>query len=155
LFPSKLLSAFRLPGEAQQIDRVMKAFASHYFNQQTKEECVFTDSDAVYVFAFSAIMLHTDAHNKNVKNKMTKSQFIKNNEGVNGGQDLPKKFQEDIYTRIVDNGIFIYLFIYLFSIFSILFIYLSLLRNNIKRTRGGCRMAQCHQARQIGNFGKW
>ena len=116
----------------------MKAFASHYFNQQTKEECVFTDSDAVYVFAFSAIMLHTDAHNKNVKNKMTKSQFIKNNEGVNGGQDLPKKFQEDIYTRIVDNGS---IFIYSTLFYFILFIYISLLRNNIKRTRGGCCMA--------------
>lgn len=95
--------AFRLPGEAQKIDRVMKVFSMQYFSAQPPNG-IFVDSDAVYVLAFSTVILNTDAHNKNVKYKMTKAQFIKNNEGINGGQDLPIKFQTDLYNCIVENG---------------------------------------------------
>ena len=35
--------------------------------------------DTAYVLSFSLIMLNTDAHNPNVKNKMTKDQFLRNN----------------------------------------------------------------------------
>ena len=36
-------------------------------------------------------MLNTDAHNKQVKKKMTLEQFIRNNRGTNGGKDWPKE----------------------------------------------------------------
>lgn len=38
--------------------------------------------DVAYVLAYSAIMLNTDAHNPNVKRRMTLPEFIKNNRGT-------------------------------------------------------------------------
>lgn len=56
--------------------------------------------DPVYVLAFAAIMLHTDAHSANVKKKMTKQEWLKNNRGLNAGKDLPEDFLLDLYQRI-------------------------------------------------------
>lgn len=38
----------------------------------------FLRADTPYVLAFSLLMLHTDAFNKNVKRKMSKEDFVKN-----------------------------------------------------------------------------
>lgn len=91
------LTGFRLPGESQKIDRVMEKFASRYC------ECnpgVFANADAAYVLAYSTIMLHTDAHNAQVKNKMRKEEFIRNNRGINDGGDLDPKLLSTLYDRI-------------------------------------------------------
>lgn len=61
------LQGFRLPGEAQKIDRIMEKFAERYCKCNTK---VFTSADTAYVLAYSVIMLNTDAHNPMVKNKV-------------------------------------------------------------------------------------
>jgi len=50
-------------------------------------------------------MLNTDAHNPQVKNKMTVEQFAKNNQGINAGKDLPFTYLEDLYHRIVDEEV--------------------------------------------------
>ena len=99
----RFLTAFRLPGEAQIIDRVMEAFAKHYYDQNSGT--VFANEDAVYVLAFSAIMLNTDAHNPQVKDKMTKAQWLRQNQGVNDGADFPRDFLEGLYDRIVEDEI--------------------------------------------------
>ena len=44
------------------------------------------------MLAFSLIMLNTDLHNPNVKHRMTKAEFIRNNRGINNGSDLPEEF---------------------------------------------------------------
>ncbi|PXF40791.1 Brefeldin A-inhibited guanine nucleotide-exchange protein 1 [Gracilariopsis chorda] len=96
------LSGFRLPGEAQKIDRIMEKFASRYC------ECnptIFANADAAYVLAYSTIMLHTDAHNDTIKNKMTKEEFIKNNRGINDGGDLDPVFLGNLYDRITTTEI--------------------------------------------------
>eukprot|EP01113_Clastostelium_recurvatum_P040797 TRINITY_DN638_c0_g1_i7.p1 TRINITY_DN638_c0_g1~~TRINITY_DN638_c0_g1_i7.p1 ORF type:complete len:1001 (+),score=251.77 TRINITY_DN638_c0_g1_i7:178-3180(+) len=100
----KYLSKFRLPGEAQKIDRMMEAFAQQYHSQNMDSK-IFQNSDAVYVLAFSVLMLHTDAHNPSIKKKMTKAEFIRNNSGVNNGGDLPQAFMEELYDKIVTNEI--------------------------------------------------
>jgi hypothetical protein len=45
----------------------------------------FETADTAYILAYSIIMLHTDAHNRNValKSKMTCEGFIRNNRGIN------------------------------------------------------------------------
>lgn len=98
------LQSFRLPGEAQKIDRFMLKFAERYIaNNQTT---VFANADTAYILAFSVIMLNTDAHNKNLKTKrMSKSEFVKNNRGINDGQDLPEEFLGNIYDEIQKNEI--------------------------------------------------
>lgn len=95
------LHKFRLPGEAQQIDRIMDAFSKEYYKQQGRKS-VFKNSDAVFVLAFSTIMLNTDLHNPNIKNKkkMTRQQFIRNNRGINKGVDLPEAMLAWLYTDI-------------------------------------------------------
>lgn len=95
------LHKFRLPGEAQQIDRCMDAFSKEYYRQQGKST-PFKNSDAVFVLAFSTIMLNTDLHNPNIKNRkrMTRQQFIRNNQGINKGEDLPEGILNRLYTDI-------------------------------------------------------
>lgn len=99
----QMLTLFKLPGEAQKIDRFMKAFAERYFAQS--EEKIFEDSDTAYILAFSTIMLNTDLHNPQVKNKMTLEQFINNNRGINAGNNLPPEFLTQIYKTIRDDEI--------------------------------------------------
>jgi len=81
------LAAFRLPGEAQQIDRILQAFADtcsrkcdESMNGRLK---LFPDdekkaSDTAYLLSFSIIMLNTDLHNPNVRRdrKMTLDAFV-------------------------------------------------------------------------------
>ena len=50
-------------------------------------------------------MLNTDAHSPQVKNRMTKNDFLKNNRGINDGQDLPEDMLSAIYDEIVSNEI--------------------------------------------------
>ncbi len=96
------LSGFRLPGEAQKIDRLMEKFAERFLLCNPE---AFKSADVAYVLAYSVIMLNTDAHNPMVKNKMTKEGFLKNNRGINDGGDLDKQFMEALYDRIVTTEI--------------------------------------------------
>lgn len=96
------LEGFRLPGEAQKIDRITEKFAERYCKCNPK---VFTSADTAYVLAYSVIMLNTDAHNPMVKNKMSKADFIRNNRGIDDGKDLPEDYMGSLYDRIVKNEI--------------------------------------------------
>eukprot|EP00884_Botryococcus_braunii_P022699 jgi/Botrbrau1/9112/Bobra.0305s0016.2 len=96
------LESFRLPGEAQKINRVMENFGKHYHTQCPE---IFRNADAVYVLAYSVIMLNTDQHNVQVKKKMTVDEFIKNNRGINDREDLPQDFLRDLYHSISRNEI--------------------------------------------------
>lgn len=55
--------------------------------------------------AYSVILLNTDAHNPQVKKRMTKSDFIKNNRGINDNEDLPEELLSSIFDEIVTNEI--------------------------------------------------
>lgn len=54
------LAGFKLPGEAQKIDRFMEAFSAEYFRANPD---VFNEQDTAYTLAFSVIMLNTDHFN--------------------------------------------------------------------------------------------
>jgi brefeldin A-inhibited guanine nucleotide-exchange protein len=82
----------------------MLKFAERYMHQNP--DSVFANADAAYILSFSVIMLNTDQHNKNYKQKrMTKPEFVKNNRGINDGGDLPEDFLEKIYDEIQNNEI--------------------------------------------------
>ena len=51
---------FRVPGEAQKIDRLVERFAARHCECNPSH---FWDSDQAYVLAFAVVMLNTDAHN--------------------------------------------------------------------------------------------
>jgi brefeldin A-inhibited guanine nucleotide-exchange protein len=92
-------SGFRLPGEAQKIDRIMEKFAERFTRQNFD---VFPSADTAFILAFSIIMLNTDLHSPNIKEekKMTLDSFIRNNRGIADGADLPKEYLTGIFTRI-------------------------------------------------------
>ncbi|XP_051130955.1 brefeldin A-inhibited guanine nucleotide-exchange protein 1-like [Andrographis paniculata] len=96
------LRGFRLPGEAQKIDRIMEKFAERYCKCNPN---AFTSADTAYVLAYSVIMLNTDAHNSMVKDKMSKADFIRNNRGIDGGKNLPELYLSTLYDDIVKNEI--------------------------------------------------
>lgn len=96
------LQSFRLPGEAQKIDRLMLKFAERY---TTGNPNAFANADTAYVLAYSVIMLNTDQHSDNVKNRMTPEDFIKNNRGINDNQNLPAEYLTQIFDEIAHNEI--------------------------------------------------
>jgi brefeldin A-inhibited guanine nucleotide-exchange protein len=59
-----------------QIDRIMEKFADRYCENNPD---IFAKADTAYTLAYSVIMLNTDQHSKQIKNRMDKAAFIKNN----------------------------------------------------------------------------
>ncbi|RLV92067.1 hypothetical protein DV515_00013935 [Chloebia gouldiae] len=93
----QFLWSFRLPGEAQKIDRMMEAFAQRYCQCNPG---VFQSTDTCYVLSFAIIMLNTSLHNPNVKDKPTAERFIAMNRGINDGGDLPEELLQNLYESI-------------------------------------------------------
>jgi len=112
---------FRLPGEAQKIDRLINTFANCWWadnintqnhnqsqnqsqnqnnNKKKSDKWEPNHVDSIYLLAFAVIMLNTDLHraqNKKHK-KMKKSDFIYN---LSRGDDsLPKELLEEIYDSV-------------------------------------------------------
>ncbi|QIX00855.1 hypothetical protein AMS68_006372 [Peltaster fructicola] len=98
----RFLQSFRLPGEAQKIDRLMLKFAERY---TTGNPNAFANADTAYVLAYSVIMLNTDQHSVQVKKRMTIEDFIKNNRGINDNSDLPDEYLQGIFDEIANNEI--------------------------------------------------
>ncbi|KAI5241743.1 hypothetical protein E4T43_05275 [Aureobasidium subglaciale] len=96
------LQSFRLPGEAQKIDRLMLKFAERYTGGNPN---AFANADTAYVLAYSVVMLNTDQHSAQVKVRMTPEDFIKNNRGINDGQSLPDDYLKVIFEEIAKNEI--------------------------------------------------
>uniref|UniRef100_A0A7N4PCQ6 Cytohesin-2 n=1 Tax=Sarcophilus harrisii TaxID=9305 RepID=A0A7N4PCQ6_SARHA len=93
----QFLWSFRLPGEAQKIDRMMEAFAQRYC---LCNPGVFQSTDTCYVLSFAVIMLNTSLHNPNVRDKPGVERFITMNRGINNGGDLPEELLRNLYDSI-------------------------------------------------------
>jgi len=96
----KLLTEFRLPGEAQQIDRILEKYAARVY--ATNTDIGFDNEDCVYILSFSLIMLNTDLHNPNIaeNKKMTMEGFIRNNQGINNGKDIRREVLVELFQKI-------------------------------------------------------
>mmetsp|Transcript_4390 Transcript_4390/g.12979 ORF Transcript_4390/g.12979 Transcript_4390/m.12979 type:complete len:513 (+) Transcript_4390:1792-3330(+) len=99
-----LLRRFRLPGEAQCIDRIVERFARAFkeANPPGSAAAWSYSEDAAYVLSFSLVMLNTDLHSPSIqdRHRMTKEAFIANNRGVDGGSDLPRPLLEELYDSV-------------------------------------------------------
>jgi len=93
----QFLWSFRLPGEAQKIDRMMECFAERYC---LLNPGVFVNTDTCYVLSFAIIMLNTSLHNPSVKDKPTVERFIQMNRGINDGGNLPEELLTNLYDNI-------------------------------------------------------
>ncbi|KAK3846180.1 MAG: hypothetical protein J3R72DRAFT_380241 [Linnemannia gamsii] len=93
----ELLETFRLPGESQQIERIMELFAATYF--ATKPRAI-ASQDAAFILGYAVVMLNTDQHNRVVKGRMSLEQFSKNLKGVNNGDNFPPDYLAEVYEAI-------------------------------------------------------
>ncbi|SGY37639.1 BQ5605_C003g01849 [Microbotryum silenes-dioicae] len=93
----ELLECFRLPGESQQIARITETFAEVYFATGPAD---IKTQDAVYVLAYSVIMLNTDLHNPQVRKRMDIVAYSRNLRGVNDGKDFAPEYLKSIYDSI-------------------------------------------------------
>eukprot|EP01018_Ginkgo_biloba_P026874 Gb_07642 [translate_table: standard] len=98
----EFLKGFRLPGEAQKIDRIMEKFAERYCRDNPG---LFKNADTAYVLAYAVIMLNTDAHNPIVWPKMLKTDFVRMNLTNDSEECAPKELLEEIYDSIVKEEI--------------------------------------------------
>ena len=87
----ELLESFRLPGEAQQIERITSTFAECFFATEPRESHFWSailihslglyipaeieTQDAVFILAFAVIMLNTDQHSPNIRVSLTGTLF--------------------------------------------------------------------------------
>lgn len=112
-----LLTKFRLPGESQQIERIIESFSTKYVKCQSYQEYIPSgdeedfasiqpDSDSVFILSYSIIMLNTDLHNPQVKEHMTLEEYSSNLKGCyNKTRDYPKWFLHKIFASIRDKEI--------------------------------------------------
>eukprot|EP01114_Cavostelium_apophysatum_P013913 TRINITY_DN3475_c0_g1_i1.p1 TRINITY_DN3475_c0_g1~~TRINITY_DN3475_c0_g1_i1.p1 ORF type:complete len:1736 (+),score=542.67 TRINITY_DN3475_c0_g1_i1:271-5478(+) len=98
----QFLGSFRIPGEAQTIDRIMLNFAEKFYNdhQQAAGQttATWTSADPIYLLAFSVIMLATDLHNPAIKVKMTKDLWIQRMNSTK--TDYDRQMLLDIFDRV-------------------------------------------------------
>lgn len=107
-----MLKAFRLPGESQQIERIVETFADAFVESQNSadgllclqegQEPVVLDSSAVFLLSYSIIMLNTDLHNPKVKRHMDLNDYERN---VSGVHSFPRWYLETMYNSIRDREI--------------------------------------------------
>ena len=100
-----LRARFRLPGEAQKIDRVMETFAGRFC--ACNPRAFDGDSNAAYVLAFAVMMLNTDAHNPSMAGeaRMTKSDFAAMATSTEEGRGMDAGEIGAMYDRVVKDEI--------------------------------------------------
>lgn len=70
----EFLESFRLPGESQQIFRILEVFSRQYYQQCGSD--TFNSVDQVLMLAFSLVLLNTDCHNHQVQlNRFSSDRF--------------------------------------------------------------------------------
>ncbi|XP_035709820.1 IQ motif and SEC7 domain-containing protein 1 isoform X4 [Folsomia candida] len=94
---------YRMPGEAQKIERLMESFSRRYAACNPHVVSQFRNcADTVFVLAFAIIMLNTDLHTPHLKadRRMKVDDFIKNLRSVDDGGDIDREILVGIYDRI-------------------------------------------------------
>jgi len=98
------LGGFKLPGEAQKIDRLMEAFAARFC---ACNPSAYPSSDAAYILAFAVVMLNTDAHNPltDASMKMSERDFVSMAKAADATSGLDDEDVAAIYARVSANEI--------------------------------------------------
>merc|ERR1719309_196767 len=93
---------FRMPGEAQKIERLVEVFAQRYCQCNRDTVKSLRNPETVFILAFAIIMLNTDLHTPNLKpeRKMKVEDFVKNLRNVDDGADIDRDTLTSIYDRI-------------------------------------------------------
>ncbi|KAM4722831.1 cytohesin-4 [Rhinophrynus dorsalis] len=93
----RFLASFRLPGEAQKIDRMMETFSARYCQCNPG---TFPSTDSCYIVSFSLIILNTSLHNPSIKERPDLQHFLSIHRGVHPGGDLPAELLAEMYENL-------------------------------------------------------
>lgn len=93
------LASFRLPGEAQIIERIVECFSEHWHVSFAGERAV-KNKDAAFILSYAIILLNVDQHNPKNKKPMQFKDFVRNQRGLNEGADFPEEYLLMIYNNI-------------------------------------------------------
>lgn len=101
----KFQAYFRMPGEAQKIERLMEIYSQRYCQCNPDVVARLRSPDTVFVLAFAIIMLNTDLHTPNLKpeRRMRLDDFIKNLRGIDDCGDIDRDILVGIYERVKAN----------------------------------------------------
>ncbi|KAE9551303.1 hypothetical protein FO519_005483 [Halicephalobus sp. NKZ332] len=91
------LESFRLPGESQDIYKIMHMFSQVYY-EANKDS--FKNTDTICTLAYAIIMLNTDQHNPQVQRRMDFTAFKHNLRGTNDQEDFDEKLLSEIYKAV-------------------------------------------------------
>jgi len=98
----KFQTYFRMPGEAQKIERLMEVFSQRYCVCNPEITSKLKSLDTIFILSFAIILLNTDLHTPNLKpeKRMTMDQFIRNLRGIDDGADVDRELLAGVYERI-------------------------------------------------------
>lgn len=101
----KFQAYFRMPGEAQKIERLMEIYSQRYCQCNIDIVARLRSSDTVFVLAFAIIMLNTDLHTPSIKpeRRMRVEDFIKNLRGIDDCHDIERDMLVGVYERVKAN----------------------------------------------------
>ncbi|XP_045481226.1 IQ motif and SEC7 domain-containing protein 1 isoform X1 [Harmonia axyridis] len=101
----KFQQYFRMPGEAQKIERLMEIFSQRYCQCNVDLVARLRSPDTIFVLAFAIIMLNTDLHTPSIKpeRRMRCEDFIKNLRGIDDCGDIDSDMLSGIYERVKAN----------------------------------------------------
>ncbi|KAK9890484.1 hypothetical protein WA026_010565 [Henosepilachna vigintioctopunctata] len=101
----KFQQHFRMPGEAQKIERLMEIFSQRYCQCNVDLVARLRSPDTIFVLAFAIIMLNTDLHTPSIKpeRRMRCEDFIKNLRGIDDCGDINSDMLSGIYERVKAN----------------------------------------------------
>jgi hypothetical protein len=71
----KFQTYFRMPGEAQKIERLMEIFSARYCQCNPDVVAKLHSSDTLFILAFAIILLNTDLHTPSIKVRISACEF--------------------------------------------------------------------------------
>lgn len=84
--------------EAKKLDILMNMFAKRIYElNKTKQNMPQMHCDTIYMLLYSIIALEQNFTNKKILKKIKLDDFIKNNKGIDKGNDLPSSYISQIY----------------------------------------------------------
>jgi brefeldin A-inhibited guanine nucleotide-exchange protein len=145
----QFLGNFKLPGEAQKIDRFMEKFSDKYCGDNPN---VFKNADTAYALAFSVIMLNTDLHSKQIKKRMSKEDFIKNNRRITDSDVLSDEYFSNIFEEVHHISFtkeYLHLILPIETIFLLTKGLLTLCRLKIAKSSWREKLGKCAKMKEI------
>uniref|UniRef100_A0A6B2G121 IQ motif and SEC7 domain-containing protein 3 (Trinotate prediction) n=1 Tax=Myxobolus squamalis TaxID=59785 RepID=A0A6B2G121_MYXSQ len=107
----KFMSCFKMPGESQKIEKIIKLFSSQYFlsnKEMDFDGYRYENEDSVMVLLYALTMLNVDLHNCAINKKMTREEFIINvkrtEDCANVYEEILGQFYDNILNKEFETG---------------------------------------------------